>query len=150
MNSNGIIGNLSAVDPRTLPQPPVEANLLYGTFSFNIIGLDLQGNVTLFLTFPEVLPPGTVYWKYQANHDPQWYSITPDEINGTHMTITLTDGGIGDDDGLANREIYDPGGPGMPQTSGIPENGIPEFPTIVMPIATVMGLMFLFQRRRGK
>lgn len=82
------------------------------------MGLDLRGNATLFLTFPDVLPPGTVYWKYQANHDPQWYSITPDEINGTHMTITLTDGGIGDDDGFANREIYDPGGPGLiPQTS---------------------------------
>lgn len=103
----------------TLPPPPVGANLLYGTFSFNITGLNLRGDVTLVLAFPDVLPPGTVYWKYQANHDPQWYSITPDEINGTHMTITLTDGGTGDDDGFANRQIHDPGGPGMPQTSGI-------------------------------
>ena len=119
MNSAGTIENLIAVNISTLPPPPDGANLLYGTFSFNITGIDLRGDVTLFLTFPDVLPPGTIYWKYQANHDPQWYSITPDEINGTHMTITLTDGGIGDDDGFANRQIHDPGGPGMPQTSGI-------------------------------
>lgn len=150
MNSPGRIENLVAVDLSTLPPPPIGANLLYGTFSFNITGIDLRGDVTLFLTFPDVLPPGTVYWKFQANHDPQWYSITPDEINGNHMTITLTDGGIGDDDGFANRAIYDPGGPGMPQTSGMPENGIPEFPTVAMPIITVIGLMFLFQRRKGK
>jgi PGF-pre-PGF domain-containing protein len=112
LNSAGTIGNLSAVNLSTLPPPPDGSNLLYGTFSFNITGLDLRGDVTLVLTFPNVLPPGTVYWKYQANHNPQWYSITPDAINGTHMTITLTDGGIGDDDGFANRQIHDPGGPG--------------------------------------
>lgn len=132
------------MDLSTLPLPPPGANLLYGTFSFNITGLDLRGNVTLILTFPDVLPAGTVYWKYQANHDPQWYSITPDDINGNQMTITLTDGGIGDDDGWANGEIYDPGGPGLMGQN----TGIPEFPTIVMPIATILGLMFLFQRRR--
>jgi PGF-pre-PGF domain-containing protein len=120
LNSAGTIENLSAVNLSVLPPPPNGANLLYGTFTFNITNLNLRGDVTLFLTFPDVLPPGTVYWKYQATHNPQWYSITPDEINGTHMTITLTDGGIGDDDSFANREIYDPGGPGLiPQTQGI-------------------------------
>lgn len=32
----------------------------------------------------------------------------------------------------------------------IPINGIPEFPTVALPVIAVICLMFLFQRRKGK
>jgi len=38
------------------------------------------------------------------------------------ITITLVDGGLGDDDGLANGVIVDPGGPGQPPI--VPVGGI--------------------------
>jgi len=34
------------------------------------------------------------------------------------ITITLVDGGLGDDDGLSNGVIVDPGGPGQPPPVG--------------------------------
>lgn len=36
------------------------------------------------------------------------------------VTLTLTDGGAGDFDGIVNGIIYDPGGPGIPITANIP------------------------------
>jgi hypothetical protein len=33
---------------------------------------------------------------------------------------------------------------------GNPKVGIPEFPTVAMPLAVVIGLVFLFNRRKGK
>ncbi|WP_406662574.1 PEF-CTERM sorting domain-containing protein [Methanolobus sp. ZRKC3] len=31
-----------------------------------------------------------------------------------------------------------------------PSNNIPEFPTIALPILSIIGMMFLFHRRKGK
>lgn len=44
-------------------------------------------------------------------------------INGIQVatiTLTLTDGGLGDYDGIVNGVIYDPGGPAIPITANIP------------------------------
>jgi len=143
--SSGSIENLITLNLTTLPPPPSGSNFLYGAFSFDIIGITPAGSsVTLTLTFPSLLPTGTTYWKYQAKRIPSWYSITPDSISGRQMTITLTDGGTGDDDGLANGIIHDPGSPNIPQT----QTEVPEFPTILMPIAAIIGLTFLFQKRK--
>ncbi len=86
------------------------------------------------MTYPDNLPSGTTYWKYQAGHNPPWYSITPDSINGKELKLTLTDGGIGDSDNTANGIISDPGAPSIPSSddniaptteiSGVSEVGI--------------------------
>ena len=42
-------------------------------------------------------------------------SLLGDDDGDNVLTSTLTDGGLGDSDGLANGTIVDPGGPGIPQ-----------------------------------
>jgi len=61
---------------------------------------------------------GTQYWKYGptlANTATHWYPILMGDNDGDNViTITLVDGGLGDDDLVANGVIVDQGGPGVP------------------------------------
>jgi hypothetical protein len=71
--------------------------------------------ITITLTFPDVLAPGTRYWKYGPtadNHSAHWY-VLPATIAGHDLTFTIGDGQLGDDDLAANGTIVDPGGPGV-------------------------------------
>ncbi len=115
--STGTIENLNAVNVNDNPEaPPAEANLIYGIFKFNITNLPPGGSVTLNLTFPDLLPPDTTYWKYGPNDTdptPHWYMI-PSIISGNKITLTLTDNGTGDSDLLLNGKIEDPGAPSTP------------------------------------
>lgn len=117
-SSAGTIENLIAVNVSDIPEaPPSGVNLEYGIFRFNITDLTFGGSVTLTLTFPNNLPSDTTYWKYGANATnpaPHWYTI-PSTINGNNLTITLIDGGVGDDDLTANGTIRDDSGPSVPK-----------------------------------
>jgi len=72
------------------------------------------------LAFPHNTPAGTEYWKYGPTADdppPHWYQIPVSDDDGDHIiVITLTDGGIGDDDLTANGVIVDDGGPSLPMS----------------------------------
>jgi len=60
------------------------------------------------------MPVGTQYWKCINS---QWVDVTSllgDDDGDNVLTLTLTDGGLGDADGVANGTIADPGGPGVP------------------------------------
>jgi len=82
---------------------------------------------TVTITYPSEFPAGTVYWKYGAepgNATQHWYQYPNAVINGNTITLTLTDGGQGDDDLTQNSVIVDPGGPGVPmEATGIPTLG---------------------------
>ena len=72
------------------------------------------------ITYPSALPGGAVYWKYgptPSNTTPHWYQL-PATIAGNTATFSITDGGLGDDDLLANGGIVDQGGPGVPGGAG--------------------------------
>jgi parallel beta-helix repeat protein len=116
----GVIENLTAVNVSDIPEaPPGGANLYYGLFRFNITGITPGSSVNLTLIFPSNLLASTTYWKYGAtitNPILHWYTI-PSTINGSELTIMLTDGGAGDDDLTANGKIRDDGGIAIP--SGI-------------------------------
>jgi hypothetical protein len=60
---------------------------------------------------PGPLPQNTVWVKANGG---TFIILTPDSVLGNTLTLTLTDGGTGDSDGIANGEIIDPGGPGVP------------------------------------
>lgn len=62
--------------------------------------------------FPDDLPLGTSYWKYDENHNPKWYRI-PSTVDENKIIITLTDGGELDEDGEVNGKIKDDGGPSL-------------------------------------
>ena len=97
--------------------PP--ARFPHGLFDFALGGCTPAGTVTLTVTFPQALPPGTQHWKYGPTWNdiaPHWYQI-PVTVSGDRAIFTITDGGLGDDDLTADGTIVDQGGPGNPATS---------------------------------
>lgn len=101
----------------------------YG-FPHGLYDVTLTGGVpgsmaTLTITFPTALPSGTVYWKYGPSPDgyncsgvacaaAHWYQMPAAQavVAGNTVTLSIIDGGVGDDDLMANGVIVDAGGPG--------------------------------------
>jgi hypothetical protein len=112
-SSSGSIESLVPVAEETLPtKGKPNAKFPYGFFSFNITGLEPHETVNLTITLPSSLPAGSHYWKYQNGN---WFELPMGDDDGDEtITIQLTDGGLGDADGVANGEIVDVGGPGVP------------------------------------
>jgi len=115
------IEDLIALNESDLPEENPVVEFPHGLFGFNITGLTPGQNVTLIITFPSDIPTTAQYWKYGPNgsiDNPQperWYPIPMGSNDGDNIiTIKLTDGGVGDDDGIANGVIVDQGGPGIP------------------------------------
>ena len=112
----GLIVDLIAASESTLP-PAGKPNLFFphGFFSFRVRDLNVGQTVTVTITLPSAVATGTQYWKY---HTPKgWIDVTSllgDDDGDNVLTLTLTDGGLGDDDGIANGQIVDQGGPGHP------------------------------------
>ena len=112
--SGGTITSLTAVTEASLPtagKPNV--TFPHGLFSFDITNLAPGATVTVYITLPSAMAVGTQYWKCQGG---SWINVTSllgDDDGDNVLTLTLTDGGLGDSDGLANGTIVDPGGPGV-------------------------------------
>jgi hypothetical protein len=91
----------------------------HGFFSFNITLPAGHTTAIVTMTFPSPLPVGTQYWKYGPTpSDPtdHWYQLPVGDDDGDNViTITLVDGGLGDDNVVApDGVIVDQGGPGYP------------------------------------
>jgi len=80
-----------------------------GFYEAVITQLDSGSSVELTVTFPEAVDSEAVLWKW--NPVDEWQQIQA-TVNGQSVTVTLTDGGTGDADGIANGVIVDPAGPG--------------------------------------
>jgi len=114
--SKGYISGLTATAQGALTcGPKPDLSFPDGFFSFNITNIVPHGStVTVTITLPSAVPTGTQYWKCQNG---TWVNVTSllgDDDGDNILTLTLTDGGLGDADGLANGTIVDPGGPGIP------------------------------------
>jgi len=87
---------------------------------------------------------GTQYWKY---HTPEgWYQIPMGDDDGDNViTIELTDGGLGDDDGEANGVIVDAGGPAIPSPTATPPpvGGVVTYPAELKALLTYWILALL-------
>jgi hypothetical protein len=112
---------LTAVPESSLPEegkPDLE--FPHGFFSFNItLPSTNYTSAIVTMTFPSPLPVGTQYWKYGPTpSDPtdHWYQLPVGDDDGDDViTITLVDGGLGDDVvGAPDGFIVEPGGPGFP------------------------------------
>jgi hypothetical protein len=150
--SEGGIEGLTAVGEGSLP-PAAQAtkpiNFPDGLFSFNIRGLSPGATVTVTITLPPGSAP-TQYWKYQV---PEGWIRIPMTIVGPPnvIRITLVDGGLGDDDGVANGVIVDQGGPGSGAVGWetYPISKVRVFlPWIALLAAIVAGVSLLVLRRR--
>ncbi len=94
---------------------PAGVSFPHGLFDFTTSGCAERVTLTFTITYPQTLPAGTVYWKYGPTPDnatAHWYQL-PAVIAGNTATFSITDGGLGDDDGTANGTIVDQGGPGV-------------------------------------
>jgi uncharacterized repeat protein (TIGR01451 family) len=132
---SGTIEDLVAVDESTLPEEgKPELVFPHGFFSFNVTGLTQGQTVVVTLTLPDIVPVGTEYWKYHAAEG-GWIRIPMGSDDGDNiLTITLVDGGLGDDDGIANGLIVDQGGPGV---RAIKPKLTKSAPTSVVPGGTI-------------
>lgn len=120
--AKGIIENLVAVPESSLPpEGKPEIQFPYGLFEFQIIGLTPGQSVTVTITIPSAVPTTASYCQYGPTSNAplgEWYQIPMGDNNGDNIiTITLTDGGYGDDDLTANGSIVVQGGPGWPQAA---------------------------------
>ena len=120
---NGNLTSLNAIDENDLTCP-ARANLEFphGFFSFTITELTPGQTVIVTIELPSDMPTTTQYWKC---HDGVWVDVTSllgFNHGGRVLTLTFTDGELGDDDGEANGTIVDDGGPGNPPS--LPPSGV--------------------------
>lgn len=110
----GAVTDLEVVAEGTLPNAgKPDLDFPHGFLSFNIMGLTPGQTVVVTITLPNNVPVGTEYWKYHASEG-GWIEIPMGSDNGDNIiTITLVDGGLGDDDLTADGVITDQGGPGF-------------------------------------
>jgi hypothetical protein len=116
VESGGNITSLYAVDPNSIGDNSGKPeNLLYGLIDLEIKA-DAPGAtavVTIYLSQPV---PADYAW-YQYSSTEGWIDYSAGAVfnaNRDQVTLTLTDGGSGDDDGVTNGVIVDPSGPGSP------------------------------------
>ena len=93
-----------AIEPvsNTLPS---DAIALVGSVGFSVPNLPLGGTASITLTLPAGSAPNRLY-KFR---DGAYVDVTSlGSFSGDQVTLTLTDGGLGDEDGVANGTIIDP------------------------------------------
>lgn len=138
--------------PGSPPVPPTfpEAGLTfpYGLFDFTLTGCSVGSTVDITITYPTNIA-GAHYWKYgptAANTTPHWY-IFPAAMIGNTASLTIADGGLGDDDLSANGTIKDAGGPALGGAFGVPT--LSEWMLLVLGLG-ILGLGILHSRRQSR
>lgn len=107
--------------------PPSSISFPLGLLNFHITGLTNGGTATVTI-IDHANSGASGYWKYNATSQ-TWTDFSANaSFSGQTITLTLVDGGTGDDDGTANGEITDPSGPVTPPTNdglaGLPATAI--------------------------
>jgi uncharacterized delta-60 repeat protein len=91
------------------PYPTGVTSFPFGLVGFRIEGLVPGASVQVVITFPGSVA-GMQYYKYKNGG---YFPLPGVTLSGNTATFTLTDGGIGDSDGVADGTIIDPGGPAI-------------------------------------
>ena len=109
-------GSLITTQATTPTNPPAGQSFPYGVFGFTAATNTLGGSITMTLTYPQALAAGTKVWKELNGAWLDWTSNVTFNQNRTTITYSITDGGIGDSDGVVNQSVTDPIGPGVQVT----------------------------------
>jgi hypothetical protein len=86
-----------------------------GLVRYTLRGVNPGGSVEITITFPSGTPHGSKVFRVDGNGFREW---TKAVVNGNSVTVTLTDGGEFDADGMVNGEIVDPIGVAVPDDAG--------------------------------
>lgn len=134
----------------SLGTPPAGVVLPHGVVSLRLTGGTPGDSARVVLTYPAPLPPGTRYYKYGPTADepaPHWYPFAGAQIAGNTVTLTLTDGGAGDSDGLADGTITDPGGPALFAAGAAPIPTLSQWATLLLIGLTGLAALAGLRRR---
>jgi ubiquitin len=129
--------------------PPGKA-FPHGLADLRLISGTQGTSATVTLTYPTVFPADAEYWKYGKtldNNVAHWYRFNGASFSGNTVTLTLTDGGEGDDDLFANGVIVDPGGPvSTANAASIPT--LSEWGMILLSALLALGTFGIMRRRK--
>lgn len=142
------------------PSLPPGYTFPHGLFDFVLEGGVNGSTATITITYPTAIPANSVYWKYgpspagyncsgAACETAHWYQMPPAQavIAGNTITLSITDGGVGDDDLAENGTIVDQGGPGVPvAATSIPT--LSEWGMIIL--SSLMAMFGYVQMRQRK
>jgi len=106
----------------------------FGIIDFTISDVPPGEEITVTFTTPDPIPTNCVYYKYQNDEFYIYSRVSGLDDGDNTFTITLADGEKGDDDGLVNGIISDPGGPGLPNSRK----------AFSIPTLTQWGIIFFF------
>ncbi|ACL04628.1 hypothetical protein Dalk_2938 [Desulfatibacillum aliphaticivorans] len=112
----GTIADITAYKTTDFPNAGDAPSLPFvdGLIGVTVEGVAAGSDVDVTITFPTPRQSDAVYYKLDAAGD--FYAFPTDRItivDNNTIILTLTDGGIGDTDGVANGTIVDPGGYAM-------------------------------------
>lgn len=108
-NADKILTEVSVLSDDSVDQTnkPADYNFPDGLVAFKVEGLSPGETVTVTITFPISYSNDARYFKTSDSGFSEFTDVT---IDGRTVTLTLTDGGDGDQDGTENGIIDDPGG----------------------------------------
>ena len=95
---------------------PSGVDLPHGLVNLKLTTGTAGSSASVVLTYPQALPAGAKYYKFGktvAKPTDHWYEFSGAVISGNTITLTIVDGGEGDNDLAANSAIDDPGGPAV-------------------------------------
>jgi len=111
---NGYITDLTASAESALACPPREdLDFPHGIFSFKVTDITPGSSATVVIILPSDMPTYTQYWKCINGQWVDCTSLLGSNDGDSVLTLTITDGDLGDRDGVVNGEISDPGGPAV-------------------------------------
>jgi len=149
-------GNIEAVDESELPSVgKPDLYFTHGFFSFLVVDLTPDQTIIVTIEFPSNIPIGSQYWEYNIG----WFQMPIEDDDGDNtIIIEITDGGLGDEDGVVNGVIVHTGGIGVIKVP--PVGGFTMFANVFDILAPWIGIglavtisitaiAFMMRRRKG-
>jgi len=113
-NNGGSFTRLEPIDPTTMPASAGEPqDMFFGLIDMEIKVASPGDTTTVTIYLPAPVSAEHKWFKYTAGGWTDFSGYAEFNAARDQVTLTLTDGGAGDDDGVVNGVILDPSGPGV-------------------------------------
>lgn len=126
LSDNVIIAGVRALDGDTLMVEDNRPDRISGLISFKLNLLDDATTATVIVYFSQAAPDDAQWYKYDPEQGWVVYPYARFAADRMSVTITLEDGGEGDEDGVQNGVIVDPSGLGYSSQETVDSDFEPE------------------------